>query len=77
MDYENEDKNQLKTLKDNPQVKPSQKERSGSNCTDYANQTTRIFKRYYMPTSDKANNLFFNQPNSTDQKYIYINGKRT
>lgn len=42
---------------------------------DYANRTIRIFRRYYMPNSDTLNNSL--DKTSPEQKYIYINGKKT
>lgn len=55
--------------------RPQSRERFGSRCSDYSSRTTRIFKRYYMPSSEK-NAPFFHQP-APEQKYIYINGKKT
>lgn len=55
--------------------RPQSRERLGSRCSDYSSRTTRIFKRYYLPCSEK-NAPFFQQP-QPEQKYIYINGKKT
>lgn len=52
------------------------KTRNSSGCSNYNSRTTRIFKRYYMPSAEKGNPNFFNQQ-PTEQKYIYINGKKT
>lgn len=49
--------------------------RNHSNSNNYCSRTTRIFKRYYMPSTEKAKPSFLNQP--AEQKYIYINGKKT
>ena len=50
----------------------SKKKESG--LGDYANRTTRIFRKMYG-SSDKNPSFFTEEP--VGQKYIYINGKKT
>lgn len=52
------------------------KKRNLSRAEDWASRTTRIFKRFYVPSSEKPEAEVFGQP-VTAQKYIYINGKKT
>lgn len=72
MEYKQEESTRYDEDKKIEEKKESKKRESG--LGDYANRTTRIFRRMYGG-SEKSPNFFQEEP--MGQKYIYINGKKT